>query len=115
MPGPKKEGSLSLTDPLFWGTARAPYLLLLRKLNQKKKLLEPSIFQAIHNSAHAGCQKGGVPEEANTQLYHRNPCACMNPLAGSMTDYPRDAVSAAEPLCTHGKDHAGLGALTPSN
>ena len=26
-----------------------------------------------------------------------------------MTDYPPDAVSAAEPLCTHGKDIPGLG------
>ena len=30
--------------------------------------------------------------------------------AFSMTAYPRDAVSAAEPLCTHGKDKPGLGA-----
>ena len=27
-----------------------------------------------------------------------------------MTAYPLDAVSAAEPLCTHGKDKPGLGA-----
>ena len=33
-----------------------------------------------------------------------------------MSAYPRHAVSAAEPLCTHGKDHPGLGPpLTPSN
>ena len=26
-----------------------------------------------------------------------------------ISDYPRDAVLAAESLCTHGKDHPGLG------
>ena len=35
--------------------------------------------------------------------------------APSMSDSPPDRISAAGPLCTHGKDKPGLGALTPSN
>ena len=58
---------------------------------------------------HAGTRKRGVPEEAKigrtiTRIEFFT-CA----LGAPMTDYPRDAVSAAEPLCTHGKDHPGLG------
>ena len=58
---------------------------------------------------HAQWQTGGVPEEAEigrsitTFLFFT--CA----LGAPMSDYPRDAVSAAEPLRTHVKDHLGLG------
>ena len=78
--------------------------------SKKKFLLEPSIFQAIHNIAHAGPQKGGVPEEAEIGRTSTIRDFLHALQAPSMTAYPRDAVSAAEPLCTHGKDHAGLGA-----
>ena len=102
---------LPSSGPLFFGAPRVrPVSSFFANWIKKKFLLEPSIFQAIHNISHAGCQKGGVPEEANNQLYHENPCACMNPPGAPMTAYLRHAVSAAEPLCTHGKDHAGLGA-----
>ena len=58
---------------------------------------------------HARTQKGGVPEEAKigrtiTRIEFFT-CA----LGAPMTASPRDAVSAAEPLCTHGKDNPGLG------
>ena len=73
-------------------------------------LLEPSIFEAIGNSAHARNQKGGFPEEAEigrTSTIHDFLHALQAP---SMSDSLRHAVSAAEPLCTHGKDKPGLGA-----
>ena len=64
----------------------------------------------IQRKAHARCQKRGVPEEAKlgrtiTRIEFFT-CA----LGAPMTDYPRDDVLAAEPLCTHVKDHPGLGA-----
>ena len=63
----------------------------------------------IYNS-HAGCQKERVPEEGEVCRTYTI-CYFLHALqAFSMTAYPRDAVSAAEPLCTHGKDKPGLGA-----
>ena len=58
---------------------------------------------------HARTQKGGVPEEAKigrtiTRIEFFT-CA----LGAPRSDNIRHAVSAAEPLCTHGKDHPGLG------
>ena len=59
---------------------------------------------------HARTQKGEVPEEAkigrSITTFVFFTCALVAPMSPS----PRDAVSAAEPLCTHGKDHPGLGA-----
>ena len=71
-----------------------------------KKSLKIQNFDTV---PHAGTQKRGVPEEAKigrtiTRIEFFT-CA----LGAPMTDSPRDAVSAAEPLCTHGKDHPGLG------
>ena len=71
-----------------------------------KKLLKK---RNIQRNPHAGCQKRGVPEEAKigrtiTRIEFFT-CA----LGAPMTASPRDAVSAAEPLCTHVKDHPGLG------
>ena len=62
----------------------------------------------IYNS-HAGCQKERVPEEGKIGVFlMTNFLHALQ--AFSMTAYPRDAVSAAGPLCTHGKDKPGLGA-----
>ena len=63
----------------------------------------------IQRNPHTRTQKGGVPEEAKigrtiTRIEFFT-CA----LGAPMTDSPLDAVSAAEPLCTHGKDKPGLG------
>ena len=71
-----------------------------------KKSLKIQNFDTV---PHARTQKGGVPEEAKigrtiTRIEFFT-CA----LGAPKSDYPRDAVSAAEPLCTHGKDHPGLG------
>ena len=63
----------------------------------------------IQRNPHARCQKRAVPEEAKIgrtiTIFVFFTCA----LGAPMSAYPRDAVSAAEPLCTHGKDHPGLG------
>ena len=62
--------------------------------------------QNFDTDAHAGTQKRGVPEEAKTITgFVFFTCA----LGAPMTDSLLDAVSAAERLCTHGKDHPGLG------
>ena len=71
-----------------------------------KKSLKIQNFDTV---PHARPQKRGVPEEAKigrtiTRIEFFT-CA----LGAPMTASPRDAVSAAEPLCTHGKDHPGLG------
>ena len=61
-------------------------------------------------SSHAGCQKERVPEEGEIGVFPMI-CNFLHALqAFSMSAYPRDAVSAAGPLCTHGKDKPGLGA-----
>ena len=61
-------------------------------------------------SSHAGTQKERVPEEAEIGVCSMI-CYFLHALqAFSMTAYPLDAVSAAGPLCTHGKDKPGLGA-----
>ena len=63
----------------------------------------------IGNSANDGTQKGGVPEEAKifctSTIFVFFTCALGAPMSDSLPY----AVSAAEPLCTHGKDHPGLG------
>ena len=64
----------------------------------------------VYNRAHTRTQKGGVPEEAEIGRTSTIRDFLHALQAPSMSDSPRDAVSAAEPLCTHGKDHAGLGA-----
>ena len=74
------------------------------------KLENNSKKKEIHKVAHAGWQKGGVPEEAEIGRTSTIRDFLHALQAPSMTAYPRNAVSAAEPLCTHGKDHAGLGA-----
>ena len=58
---------------------------------------------------HARTQKGGVPEEAEIGRTITRFVFFTCALGAPMTDSPLDAVSAAEPLCTHGKDHPGLG------
>ena len=59
---------------------------------------------------HAGCQKERVPEEGEIGVCSMI-CNFLHALqAFSMSASPRDAVSAAGPLCTHGKDKPGLGA-----
>ena len=58
---------------------------------------------------HTRTQKGEVPEEAKIGRTITTFVLFTCALGAPMTDYPPDAVSAAEPLCTHGKDHPGLG------
>ena len=59
--------------------------------------------------SHAGCQKERVPEEGKIGVFPMTVHFLHALQAFSMTDSPLDAVSAAGPLCTHGKDHPGLG------
>ena len=60
--------------------------------------------------SHARRQKESVPEEAEIGVCSMI-CNFLHALqAFSMTASPLDAVSAAGPLCTHGKDKPGLGA-----
>ena len=70
-----------------------------------KKSLKIQNFDTV---PHAGTQKRGVPEEANIgrtiTTFEFFTCALVAPRSA----YPLDAVSAAEPLRTHGKDHPGL-------
>ena len=66
-------------------------------------------IQNFDTDSHAGPQKRGVSEEAKigrtiTRIEFFT-CA----LGAPRSDYPLDAVSAAEPLCTHVKDHKWLG------
>ena len=60
-------------------------------------------------SSHTRPQKGGVHEEAKIGRTITGFVFFTCALGAPMTDYLRYAVSAAEPLCTHGKDHPGLG------
>ena len=59
--------------------------------------------------SHARCQKRGVPEEAKIGRTITRIKFFTCALGAPMTDSLPYAVSAAEPLCTHGKDHPGLG------
>ena len=59
---------------------------------------------------HARTQKGRVPEEAEIGRTITRFVFFTCALGAPMTDYLPYAVSAAEPLCTHEKDHPGLGA-----
>ena len=56
-----------------------------------------------------GAKKGGVPEEAEIGSTITTFVFFTCALGAPMSDYLPYAVSAAEPLCTHGKDHPGLG------
>ena len=66
-------------------------------------------IKQIYNRMHAWTQKRGVPEEAKIgrTITRIEFFACA--LGAPRSAYIRHAVSAAEPLCTHGKDHPGLG------
>ena len=68
-----------------------------------KKLLPAS-------AAHTRCQKKRVPEEGKIGRTYTIFDFLHAFHAPSRSAYPRDAVSAAGPLCTHGKDKPGLGA-----
>ena len=59
---------------------------------------------------HARRQKERVPEEAESRVFLMTFPFLYALQAFPMTAYPLDAVSAAGPLCTHGKDKPGLGA-----
>ena len=63
----------------------------------------------MHDRMEACCQKRGVPEEAKIGRTSTRFVFRAGGMGAPMTDSPRDAVSAAEPLCTHGKDIPGLG------
>ena len=69
----------------------------------------------VYNTAHTRTQKGGVPEEGENRRTSSRFYFSHAFQAPSMTDSLPYPVSAAEPLCTHGKDHAGLGAPNSSN
>ena len=59
---------------------------------------------------HACRQKRGVPEEAKIGRTITTFLFSTRALGAPRSADPRDAVSAAESLCTHVKDHPGLGA-----
>ena len=63
-----------------------------------------------YSNPHAGTQKERVPEEDEIGVFSMTFHFLHALQAFSMTAYPLDAVSAAGPLCTHGKDKPGLGA-----
>ena len=72
-------------------------------------LLEPPKMLLAYDSSHTGWQHEGVTEESEN---HRVPSPFYFThafQAPSMSDSLPDAVSAAGPLCTHGKDKPGLG------
>ena len=66
-------------------------------------------------SSHARTQKERVPEEAESRVFSMTFHFLHALQAFSMTASPRDAVSAAGPLCTHGKDKPGLRAPNSLN
>ena len=61
------------------------------------------------NNSHTGTRQGGVPEEGENRRTSSRFYFSHAFQAPSMSASPRDAVSAAGPLCTHGKDKPGLG------
>ena len=71
-------------------------------------LLKPSKNLIPYIDPHAGCQQGRVVEEGkighSSDIFALFTCV----VAAANTAYPRDAVPAAGPLCTHGKDMTGL-------
>ena len=71
-----------------------------------KKSLKNQNFDTI---SHARPQKRGVPEEAEIGRSITTFLFWAGAMGAPRSDSPHDAVSAAEPLCTHGKDHPGLG------
>ena len=72
-------------------------------------LLEPPKMLLVYNRTHTGWQQGGIPEEGENRRTSSRVYLSHAFQAPSMSAYPPDAVSAAEPLCTQGKDHPGLG------
>ena len=72
-------------------------------------LLEPPKMLLVYNTAHTGWQQGGVPEEGENRRTSSRFYFSHAFQAPSMTEALRHAVSAAGPLCTHGKDKPGLG------
>ena len=63
----------------------------------------------VYNRAHTRWQKEGVPEKNESRRVPSPFYFSHGFQVPSMTDSPPDAVSAAGPLCTHGKDKPGLG------
>jgi len=72
-------------------------------------LLEPCSLLRLQDGTHTGWQQKRVPEEGEIGRTYTIRDFLHAFQAPSMTDSPRDAVSAAGPLCTHGKDKPGLG------
>ena len=71
-------------------------------------LLKPSKNLIPYIVSHPGCQKERVVEEGkighSSGIFALFTCV----VAAANTAYPPDAVPAAGPLCTHGKDTTGL-------
>ena len=71
-------------------------------------LLKPSKNLIPYISSHPRCQKEGVVEEGKighpSGIFALFTCV----VAAANPDWRRDAVPAAGPLCTHGKDTTGL-------
>ena len=70
-------------------------------------------IQNFDRVSHAGRQKRGVPEGAKIGRTSTRIDFFTCALGAQMTDSLRYAVSAAEPLCTHGKDYLELGDPNP--
>ena len=77
--------------------------------DEKNVFLGTTKIRNSDNSSHTGWQKGGVPEEGENRRTSSRFYFSHAFQAPSMSDSPRDAVSATGPLCTHGKDNPGLG------
>ena len=101
--------SASSGTPPFWQRAWALSPVALVFESNRCKLKNNSKFKETAKVPHTRCQKGRIPEEAKIGRTITTFVFFTCALGAPMTAYPLDAVSAAEPLCTHGKDHPGLG------
>ena len=72
-------------------------------------LLEPPKMLLVYKYSHTATQQGVVPEEGENRRVPSPFYISYAFQAPSMSAYLRHAVSAAGPLCTHGKDKPGLG------
>ena len=77
--------------------------------DEKNVFLGTTKIRNSDNNSHTRCQKGGVPEESENRRTSSRFYFLHAFQAPSMSDSLRHAVSAAGPLCTHGKDKPGLG------
>ena len=99
---PPKRGSLRRTK-------LAVPILTSQIESKTKKMLEPPFCRLAIDRTHPRCQKKRVPDEGEIGRTYTIDDFLHALQAFSMSAWLRHAVSAAGPLCTHGKDKPGLG------